>query len=84
VSGAVAIPLLLCAACALMLVVDTMRMRAERRERRLDDVFDELATDVGGRITADRAEAIERMAQQLTSEGMTILGRERTEGPHGV
>jgi hypothetical protein len=78
-----AVCLLVAGSCALMLVVDTMRMRAERRERRLDDALDVLVTYVGGRIAADRAEAIERMAQQLTREGIEIMGRERTEGPHG-
>jgi recombinational DNA repair ATPase RecF len=73
-----AVCLLVAGSCALMLVVDTLRARQERRDRRLDDAYDELLAFVAARIAADRAEAIERMAQQLTREGAAILDRERT------
>ena len=73
-----AVCLLAAGSCALMLVLDTLRARQERRDRRLDDAYDELLAFVAARIAEDRAEAIERMAQKLTREGAAILDRERT------
>jgi len=72
-----AVCLLAAGSCALMLVLDTLRARQERRDRRLDDAYDELLAFVAARVAADRAEAIERMARQLTAEGMGLLFQER-------
>jgi len=66
------VALLVVGSCVLLIVLDVLYMRQQRRRR----------DDVDLDAVWDREQAIERMAQQLTREGMEIQQRERRH--HGT